>query len=466
MSNATLPSGPAAAQGDSASNTTGAVIAIIASFLSILGTNTQKNSHLKEKKLPEVRQRIYWRRPQWWVGFSLVVLGAIGDFVALGFASQAMVSALGGGTTLIGNVLIAKKWNKELLFKTDLVGLGFVLLGAQTFALTTPPSQNWTLEQLRERFVSAEFLAYAATNVAVGCILLGTIASSSFYAWRAQATFSAMAPLVQKVDAMMEAQTEWIANLEARIEEIEAADPTLSGGADAGGGVGRSARLPRHVQVPPGGHSLGGTHYAHALLQQRLAEIESVRGGGNAGHWADQYVYAACAGSIGAMSVLFASCVAKLLLESLSGNNQFSLVDPMPYVFIALMLCTITLQTHFLNAALMMGDAMSVFPVFQVFWMGFSVIGGVVFYQTGAVSAWGLLFFVFGVAFLVQHGKRSDKLANKFGGASAGARHVRNDAAEVDDGRDFQMGERPLLEQHPLSDDEDEHGALNDETII
>ena len=138
----------------------------------------------------------------------------------------------------------------------------------------------------------------------------------------------------------------------------------------------------------------------------------------------------------------------------------------MPYVFIALMLCTITLQTHFLNAALMMGDAMSVFPVFQVFWMGFSVIGGVVFYHTGAVSAWGLLFFVFGVAFLVQHGKRSDKLANKFGGASAGARHVRRAAPEVDEGRDFQMGERPLLEQHPLSDDEDERGALQDETII
>ena len=33
----------------------------------------------------------------WWVGFAGVLSGALGDFVALGLASQSLVAALGGG---------------------------------------------------------------------------------------------------------------------------------------------------------------------------------------------------------------------------------------------------------------------------------------------------------------------------------------------------------------------------------
>jgi len=492
-----------------ASNTTGAVIAFVASLVSVLGTNTQKNSHLKEAK--RATQRLYWRRPQWWVGLGCVVFGAIGDFVALGFASQAMVAALGGATTLVGNVMMANKWNKEPLFKTDLVGLCFVLLGAFTFAVTTPPSANWTLQQLRARFISGEFLSYAAVNVAVGALLLGTIASSKFYAWRARATMSAMKPLVDKVDAVLEAQTEWIANLEARIDERDRRDREegssgsgagggggARGGLGGGGGAGQQGLQPQQHEGRSPVHSLrqevrvvSGSE-AYALLQKRLAEIEaerrreaaaaSVPGGGGRHHsrargggssllgvanggagrggggasWGDQYVYASCAGCIGAMSVLFASCVAKLLMETLNGNNQFTTLDPTPYAFIALMLCTITAQTHFLNSALIMGDSMSVFPVFQVFWIGFSVIGGVVFYDSGAVSLAGIVFFVVGVLFLMQHGKRKYEAAH-CGGAGAAVAGTGGGWAgwtEEDDPRAIQMDERLISSGgHGLSSD-------------
>ena len=52
-----------------------------------------------------------------------------------------------------------------------------------------------------------------------------------------------------------------------------------------------------------------------------------------------------------------------------------------------------------------MGDVMTVFPFFQVFWIVFSVSGGVTFYHKGAVDLLGLAFVGLGVAFLVQHGK-------------------------------------------------------------
>ena len=95
------------------------------------------------------------------------------------------------------------------------------------------------------------------------------------------------------------------------------------------------------------------------------------------------------------------------------------------------------------------------------------------------MSAWGLLFFVCGVAFLVQHGKRSDALAEQFNGAEArrarrGRRttatreHPNLQMAEDGDNCDVQMGERPLLEEHALSNDDFGHDNVHgsDETII
>ena len=46
----------------------------------------------------------------------------------------------------------------------------------------------------------------------------------------------------------------------------------------------------------------------------------------------------------------------------------------------------------------------------QVFWIGFSVIGGVVFYQQGTVSLVGVLLMILGVSFLVQHGRQTTEL--------------------------------------------------------
>ena len=64
---------------------------------------------------------------------------------------------------------------------------------------------------------------------------------------------------------------------------------------------------------------------------------------------------------------------------------------------------TLVLQTALLNAAMQRGDTMSIYPVFQAFWITFGVIGGVVFYQIGAVDLTGMSLMVIGTFFLVQH---------------------------------------------------------------
>ena len=121
----------------------------------------------------------------------------------------------------------------------------------------------------------------------------------------------------------------------------------------------------------------------------------------------DAYIFAACAGAIGALSVLFAGCVAKLIRKTLEGQNQLDFA--ISYVFITSMVLCVLAQTHLLNRGLTDGDAMTVLPVFTAFWTSLSVVGGVIFYQQGTDGwqwiAGGLICMSAGVVLMVQHEK-------------------------------------------------------------
>merc|ERR1712226_28212 len=76
-------------------NTYGAIISIVASILSNIGTNVQKEAHLRNEAKPEEEQTPYIKSPLWWLGLVGVVVGSIGDFVAFSLASQELVVAVG-----------------------------------------------------------------------------------------------------------------------------------------------------------------------------------------------------------------------------------------------------------------------------------------------------------------------------------------------------------------------------------
>lgn len=95
----------------------GALLAIISAIVSNLGINVQKYSHILDEKLDEENQRPYYKRKYWWIGLICIVAGSVGDFVAFGFATQALVASLGGGTTMVANVIIAHFFNQEVLYK-------------------------------------------------------------------------------------------------------------------------------------------------------------------------------------------------------------------------------------------------------------------------------------------------------------------------------------------------------------
>ena len=130
-------------------DTIGGLLAILSAIISNFGINVQKYSHSQNEHISSS----YLSSPLWWLGLFLVMVGSVGDFAAFGFATQALVASLGGGSTIVANVIIAHFFNHEHLYNTDLIGVLFIMIGTLSVALLTEPDQTLTLAELEARFV-------------------------------------------------------------------------------------------------------------------------------------------------------------------------------------------------------------------------------------------------------------------------------------------------------------------------
>lgn len=329
------------------------------------------------------------------------------DFVALGFASQSLVAALGGATSLSTNVLVAHYWNHEVLFNTDVAGVVCIVLGAFIFAVTAEESEDFDLAELENNFVSAGFMIYIAIQLVAILFFLATIADSVAYRWRSRFTEGLMRPLVHRMQQIENKFESRILSLQGQIDMLEKklrdTQYKMLRGSPA---IGVPGTPPGAWPVEPEddvNFSLDGATERTPMSIER-SKSDSAMLDRPRQHWMDQFVYAGCSGVIGALSVLFGGCVSKVVVESLSEENQFTRLTPL--VFLVGMIVCVLSQTHFLNKAMMVGDNMSVIPTFSAFWTTFGVLGGVIFYKQGAVNLLGLVFMIIGVAFLVQHARK------------------------------------------------------------
>jgi len=200
---------------------------MVVAVLSNLGTNAQKQAHMDNEERPLDEQRHYTRLPFWWLGFLGVLSGAIGDFVALGLASQSLVAALGGGTTLVSNVIIAHIWNKDEFFRTDAIGTFFIILGAVWFAVFTVDAPDESLEELKQHMYRPWFIIYISVQLVILLGLLSTIVTSACYEMRKDMTFAILQPMVYR----LEEAEDRMERLECHIKSLEAKiNPTLPGG--------------------------------------------------------------------------------------------------------------------------------------------------------------------------------------------------------------------------------------------
>lgn len=364
-----------------ASNTIGAALAIGSAIVSNFGVNVQKYSHTDNERLPVKKQKAYVRRPLWWLGLFLVIAGSIGDFAAFGFATQALVASLGGGTTMVANVVIAHYFNKETLYRTDLLGVICIITGTGIIAIITDPDKNYNLQDLEERFGRPGFIAYLIVVGLSTMSLLATIKGSLANKLKNQLRWSK-----QRQKQLMKSFERRFQEMEDRVEELERA----------------MAKRSKKKSI------VDDAEEVFHVKKAKIQHVEDVMEG-LASRDHVPYYYAICSGVVGAISVLLAKCLALMIKTSLHGDNQF--VHPISYAFIIGMGVTLLVQTHLLNMATILGDTMTVFPIFQSFWITFSVIGGIVFYDTAkefTTTKWifyptALLLVGIGVLFLIQH---------------------------------------------------------------
>jgi len=87
------------------------------------------------------------------------------------------------------------------------------------------------------------------------------------------------------------------------------------------------------------------------------------------------------AGCFGGQSVLLAKSTAELAKNALfeEGGDAFNHV--LPYVIIVLMICCLLTQISILNFGLSKFNALIMVPVYQTFWNGSSVLGGIIYFQ-------------------------------------------------------------------------------------
>jgi multidrug transporter EmrE-like cation transporter len=320
---------------------------------------------------------------------------------------------------MAANVLIAHYWLHEELYVMDVLGVFMIICGAVVISYISPLAVETTVEQMLEYATHPGFLIYLCIIGVFLFILLGSIANSNVYNMRKKATDNFMRPLVRRLDTLTSMVNRNEQLHKHRLALMEKKYTLLQGVLLE---VAHSTNTKLNQDFTSAMAQAEQVSMETNLLQEKIEDQESHQTDAEKyTSWSDSYIYATAAGVVGALSVLLAGLASKTLLMAFRGINQFD--RPAPYFFIGGMVVTIVTQTKYLNNALEMGDVMTAFPVFQAFWIGFGVIGGIVFYPIDPLGKDGdgshtLMFFAYaasavsmlgGCYLLAQHGKKEWK---------------------------------------------------------
>ena len=149
----------------------GVFMSIIASTCTNLGVNLQKYSFLLEAKRIVKDKRSYLRQPKWIFGMLMVIIGSIGDFVALGFAPQTLITPV-GGFTMVANVFFAHYFLNEDFNRRDAIATALIIAGVVQVAFFADRSAKcFTLQELVDFYSRVAFIVYAVL-VGLICIIL------------------------------------------------------------------------------------------------------------------------------------------------------------------------------------------------------------------------------------------------------------------------------------------------------
>ncbi|GLD93139.1 hypothetical protein PINS_up001731 [Pythium insidiosum] len=104
----------------------GFTISLVFSILNSIGINLQKLSMSREEA--SEAKRGTFSQPLWVLGFGLVVLGSLLDFVAFGMAPQTLLAPL-AALSLVWNMFIAPIFHKETVTRENIIATVIIFVG-------------------------------------------------------------------------------------------------------------------------------------------------------------------------------------------------------------------------------------------------------------------------------------------------------------------------------------------------
>eukprot|EP00924_Labyrinthula_sp_SR-Ha-C_P001062 snap_masked-scaffold_7-processed-gene-12.1-mRNA-1 protein AED:0.28 eAED:0.31 QI:0/0/0/1/1/1/2/0/405 len=147
--------------------TTAVLLSIVAAFFSNLGSNVQKISYHRKYMGRKRKKKLIWV-----TGLFFMALGAILDFVALGFAPQSVVAPL-GSLTLVFNLYLAQFFHHEKVSSSDILATMIIITGCVVCVATSNHNDEISsVHDLLQAFRSERFAWYLLFVAILSCIFL------------------------------------------------------------------------------------------------------------------------------------------------------------------------------------------------------------------------------------------------------------------------------------------------------
>ncbi|KAF4324239.1 hypothetical protein BBO99_00000909 [Phytophthora kernoviae] len=136
----------------------GFLISLIFSVLNSVGINLQKLSMTRNDASEEKKATL--KQPLWMLGFGLVCLGSLLDFVAFGMAPQTLLAPL-AALSLVWNMLIAPIFHKEKVTRQNMLATAIIFTGVTlTVIFAGHSTPSYELDDLIRLYQQPAMYAY------------------------------------------------------------------------------------------------------------------------------------------------------------------------------------------------------------------------------------------------------------------------------------------------------------------
>jgi len=126
----------------------------------------------------DVNESDYLKSKLWWLGFTLMNIGEMGNFISYAFAPASVVAPL-GTFALIANCIFAPVMLKERFRKRDVFGVLVAIIGAVTVVLSANPSDTRLDPDSLIRAISQKvFIVFSAVYI-VAALVLSSLSEGS-----------------------------------------------------------------------------------------------------------------------------------------------------------------------------------------------------------------------------------------------------------------------------------------------